>query len=72
MFSNDVCHQRSPFICTVCDESQIKCKNGFCKPKYWRCDRVNDCGDNTDEENCGKNGTETLIIQKALQFGKNT
>ncbi|KAK1787417.1 hypothetical protein P4O66_002903 [Electrophorus voltai] len=37
----------------ICKESDIKCKNGFCKPKYWRCDGVNDCGDNTDEENCG-------------------
>lgn len=41
----------------VCNDTQIKCKNGFCKPRFWSCDGVNDCGDNTDEENCGKKGT---------------
>lgn len=43
----------------VCNETQINCKNGFCKPSFWRCDGVNDCGDNTDEENCGKDETST-------------
>lgn len=43
----------------VCNETQINCKNGFCKPRFWQCDGVNDCGDNTDEENCGKNETST-------------
>lgn len=43
----------------ACNETQIKCKNGFCKPSFWRCDGVNDCGDNTDEENCGKDETST-------------
>lgn len=67
----DVCQLRSPFICTVCNKSHITCKNGFCKPNYWHCDGVNDCGDNTDEENCGKNGNKTLIVRKSLQFGEN-
>lgn len=68
MFSNDAarCHLRSPFISAVCNESHIKCKNGFCKPKYWTCDGVNDCGDNTDEENCGKNETNIIYAQNLI------
>ncbi|MGH0168680.1 UNVERIFIED_CONTAM: hypothetical protein FKN15_054986 [Acipenser sinensis] len=35
-----------------CGEDQFKCDNGLCKPKYWVCDRVNDCGDGSDEKSC--------------------
>nr|XP_046172952.1 ST14 transmembrane serine protease matriptase b [Oncorhynchus gorbuscha] len=38
---------------TQCEPDQIKCRNGLCKVKFWQCDGVNDCGDSTDEENCG-------------------
>lgn len=47
----------------ACNDTQIKCKNGFCKPSFWRCDGVNDCGDNTDEENCGKDETSTQNLE---------
>lgn len=42
------------FLISECDATMIQCKNGFCKPPFWKCDGVNDCGDNTDEMNCGK------------------
>ncbi|XP_060890426.1 suppressor of tumorigenicity 14 protein homolog isoform X2 [Labrus mixtus] len=63
---NNVCSNRPfgdfPFMTSQravapppeCDGSQMKCKNGRCKPEFWKCDSVDDCGDNTDEENCVK------------------
>lgn len=33
---------------------QFTCKNKFCKPLFWVCDNVNDCGDNSDELECGE------------------
>lgn len=36
-----------------CKASQLKCKNSRCKPRFWQCDGRDDCGDNTDERNCG-------------------
>lgn len=26
----------------------------MCKPMFWKCDGVDDCGDKTDEQNCGE------------------
>jgi low density lipoprotein-related protein 2 len=36
----------------TCQLSEFKCRNGRCIPMPERCDRVDQCGDNSDELNC--------------------
>lgn len=43
---------RAPF--SACTDQQFRCHNGWCKPKFWVCDNVNDCGDNSDELQCSE------------------
>jgi len=38
----------------TCGPHEFQCKNNNCIPDHWRCDSQNDCGDNSDEENCSK------------------
>ncbi|CAK1543183.1 unnamed protein product [Leptosia nina] len=35
-----------------CLDWMFKCHNGNCLPYWWRCDGINDCGDNSDEAAC--------------------
>lgn len=44
----------SPLLSPECVKDQFSCDNGLCKPALWVCDRVNDCGDWSDENKCGK------------------
>ncbi|KAK7507961.1 hypothetical protein BaRGS_00000926, partial [Batillaria attramentaria] len=37
---------------TTCRSSLFQCDNGRCIPSTYRCDRDNDCLDNSDEANC--------------------
>lgn len=37
----------------TCAEWMFLCKNGRCILDWWKCDKVDDCGDKTDEIGCG-------------------
>lgn len=37
-----------------CEPNEFQCRNGQCVQKMWVCDREDDCGDNSDEADCGK------------------
>ena len=35
-----------------CSSSQFKCNNGNCVSSSYKCDKYDDCGDNSDEFGC--------------------
>lgn len=37
-----------------CPEGLFKCKNGKCISRHLQCNDVDDCGDESDEQKCGK------------------
>ncbi|XP_055943864.1 MAM and LDL-receptor class A domain-containing protein 2-like isoform X2 [Argiope bruennichi] len=39
------------------EEGKLTCKNGNCYSHLQRCNFINDCGDNTDEKDCGTSCT---------------
>lgn len=41
-----------------CKEDEFLCRNrAHCVPARWRCDRVFDCLDQSDEDNCDQGNT---------------
>jgi hypothetical protein len=35
--------------CCFCEKNQFLCDNKKCIPESWKCNGLNDCGDNSDE-----------------------
>ncbi|XP_077165812.1 low-density lipoprotein receptor-related protein 3 isoform X2 [Paroedura picta] len=35
-----------------CQSDEFRCLNGKCIPSSWKCNSVDECGDNSDEKNC--------------------
>jgi len=35
-----------------CEPNEFQCGTGKCVQKIWRCDGDDDCGDESDEQNC--------------------
>lgn len=54
---NNWLHNISVTVCVVeglCLEDELRCTNLRCVPAAYVCDGDNDCGDYTDENNCGQ------------------
>ena len=36
--------------CKMCEQTEFQCHNERCIPLDWKCDQINDCGDDSDED----------------------
>ena len=52
----------------VCNANESTCASRKCIPSYLVCNGVDNCGDNSDEEDCGTDGVNALAIGLAVPF----
>jgi len=45
---------QDPEFHRTCDQFSFQCQNGVCISLVWKCDGMDDCGDYSDEANCGE------------------
>lgn len=50
----------------TCLDWMFKCDNGNCLPYWWRCDSINDCGDNSDEVACGIDPEPSSVLPEPI------
>lgn len=51
------------FLGVECSSNEFfRCHNSACLPIEVKCDKHDDCGDGSDEENCGKLNDNNLFI----------
>lgn len=55
-----------------CEPNEKQCRNSKCIQKIWYCDGENDCGDNSDEDQCRKLKTSPLYIRFFKLYNKCT
>lgn len=46
-----------PQLSSTCGEGYFTCANNLCIPNVYRCDGENDCGDKSDEQDCGSSAS---------------
>lgn len=49
------------FPTNACHDWMFRCNNNKCIPMWWKCDKVNDCGDRSDEIGCSTENNDTTI-----------
>lgn len=53
-----------------CHDWMFKCNNDKCVPYWWKCDGVNDCGDESDEMGCNSTQAMTTTTMKPVPTRK--
>ena len=52
----------------TCSHSEFTCDNGRCVDKKAKCDDIDDCGDSSDERNCGIILKDSFCYQCIIMF----